>query len=109
MLNPMNIEVADPQLLERLIDKVLALRTNYEPWAEKAICRGHPTPGDQDPWFPNSTNVQAATSICERCPVRPECDAYADEHKIRVGIWGAKSQRARLRSIRESEQATPTQ
>jgi WhiB family redox-sensing transcriptional regulator len=70
---------------------------------------------DPDLWHQDGSgdNYAAAKRICQRCPVRPQCEAYtdrldADTHS-RHGMWAArtKSQReaARARAGREARHA----
>jgi WhiB family redox-sensing transcriptional regulator len=52
-----------------------------------------------DVFFPEHgtpvSSARAAKRICARCPVRPECLAYALEHNERYGVWGGLSERER--------------
>lgn len=38
------------------------------------------------------------SSVCQGCPVRPDCLAYAVRAKIRHGVWGGLEQR-QLRQV----------
>lgn len=44
--------------------------------------------------------VKIARAICESCSVRQECLDYALKNRIPFGIWGAKTERERLRMLR---------
>jgi WhiB family redox-sensing transcriptional regulator len=53
---------------------------------------------DPDLWFPEKGgSTRQAKALCARCPVRPECLAYALAHDERFGIWGGASERDRRR------------
>lgn len=60
----------------------------------------YPTRGEQ---------IITARAICARCPVRPECLAWALAHEI-IGVWGGTSARQRhaLRRQTGIEVTTPT-
>ena len=67
-----------------------------EPWMKDAVCRQT----DPELWFPEVGGSAAiAKQICQRCPVRSECLAFALEHR-EVGVWGGTSegQRKQLRA-----------
>lgn len=57
-------------------------------WQDRALCRGLPT----EWWYPDKGNFTAdnheAIRICQRCPVKGECLAYANERQEEHGIWG---------------------
>ncbi len=58
-----------------------------EAWKGLGACSDDPLFED----FPDRTNkkdVEYAKSVCKKCPVRPECLAYAFLHNITEGIWG---------------------
>jgi WhiB family redox-sensing transcriptional regulator len=56
---------------------------------------------DPELWFPEKGgSTRAAKALCARCPVRPECLAYALTHDERFGIWGGTSERDRRRMKR---------
>lgn len=58
-----------------------------EAWKGLGACSDDPSFED----FPDRTNkkdVEYAKSVCKKCPVRPECLAYAFLHNITEGIWG---------------------
>src|SRR5271154_4694377 len=47
-------------------------------------------------FFPTvGQDARPAYRICEGCPVKAECLAFALEHRITVGIWGGVSERQR--------------
>lgn len=102
--------MANNRALARLIEKVLDERAEFEPWMLRGACRDWlPQPSDQpnadplrDPWFPSTTNVEEAQDVCSTCPVREQCDAYAERIRATVGIWAGKSQRGRMREMREA-------
>ena len=56
---------------------------------------------DPDLWFPEKGgSTREAKALCARCPVHPECLAYALAHDERFGVWGGASERARRRMRR---------
>lgn len=68
-------------------------------WVHDAACAPHP----KEWWFPDGDRrtiwhqSARAKTICNTCPVREECLAYAIENDERYGIWGGTSQRERRR------------
>ena len=57
-------------------------------------CRGQAT----DLWFPSQGgDIETPKSLCGVCAVRTECLAYALEDPGLRGIWGATSDRERMR------------
>lgn len=81
-----------------------------ESWKEQGSCVGDEHPDD---WFPHESSgppvdrsrarlrpeTVRALTLCNLCPVRPRCLAYALKHRERNGIWGGtlESERERLR------------
>ena len=56
---------------------------------------------DPELWFPEKGgSTREAKALCARCPVHPECLAYALAHDERFGIWGGASERDRRRMKR---------
>lgn len=56
-------------------------------WRDDALCRGV----GNDRFFSargDSEAVEAAKTLCARCPVSTECGHYAMSHRLRYGIWG---------------------
>lgn len=59
-------------------------------WWRHAACQGmnlnlfYPA-GTTGPW---TQHINQAKTVCNRCPVRPECLQYAREKNIKTGIWG---------------------
>jgi WhiB family transcriptional regulator, redox-sensing transcriptional regulator len=69
-------------------------------WADAAACAGEP----MRIFFPGKGEIadgRKAFAICEGCPVRVECLAYAltagHGPERATGIWGGTSERGRLR------------
>lgn len=55
------------------------------PWMEQALC----AQSDPDAWFPEKgESVSVPRRVCQDCPVRVECLAYAVKNNERDGIWG---------------------
>jgi WhiB family redox-sensing transcriptional regulator len=68
--------------------------TEDESWQERALC----AQTDPEAFFPEKGgSTREAKKICEVCPVREQCLAYALEHDERFGIWGGLSERERRR------------
>jgi WhiB family transcriptional regulator, redox-sensing transcriptional regulator len=65
-------------------------------WHDDAACRH----ADPDLFFPLSTTgpalrqVEAAKRICQACPVRTPCLAWALDQNV-VGIWGGLTEEER--------------
>jgi hypothetical protein len=56
-------------------------------WRDDALCKGI----GPDRFFSgrgDNDTVDAARSLCERCPVADECGRYAMSHRVKYGIWG---------------------
>ncbi len=70
-------------------------------WRHRAACRD----SDADLFFPAGETgaaldqAEAARAVCARCPVRPECLAFALQTNQEAGIWGGatEAERRRLR------------
>jgi WhiB family redox-sensing transcriptional regulator len=68
-------------------------------WQRRAACRGKGC----DPWFATTREAEdAARAVCEPCPVRRECLAYALASPELVGIWAGTDERERRRMRRAS-------
>ena len=87
-------------LRERLAYAVRDMTPIRPAWTRKAACRGWST----SLWFPergDPDNGRTAKRICEACPVRAECDAFAHEFlEIGHGIWAGFNLRSRRRARR---------
>lgn len=69
-----------------------------QPWMNQGACT-HPEV-DHEWWFPSTPtapNIQRAVAHCAKCPVRQQCDDYANQTQPAEGIWGGLTpwQRAR--------------
>ncbi|MFF2964288.1 WhiB family transcriptional regulator [Streptomyces sp. NPDC057963] len=71
----------------------------YE-WMDSALC----AQTEPDLWYPEGSGQHARTAlrICAQCPVRPECDEYAQNVEDaadgrRHGAWAGMSARQRHR------------
>jgi WhiB family redox-sensing transcriptional regulator len=61
-------------------------------WMDDATC----TTTNPDMFFSEHPDVLAqAANICTTCPVMDMCREYADDNKIRDGVWGGASPRVR--------------
>jgi WhiB family redox-sensing transcriptional regulator len=68
-------------------------------WQRRAACRGKGC----DPWFATTREAEdAARAVCEPCPVRRECLAYALGAPELVGIWAGTDEQERRRMRRVS-------
>ena len=80
MRNKGSSEHGDRQSSNRMID-LLSQEFMYGRgqghWQDKGACVGRDK-DDQD----------EMCRVCESCPVREECAAYADEKEVSSGIWG---------------------
>jgi len=63
-------------------------------WQVDASCRGV----DAELFFPmTDEEAEASKSICETCPVRLACLAFALERNERFGVWGGLTEKERAR------------
>jgi hypothetical protein len=63
-------------------------------WQTEASCRGV----DSELFFPATEDESVpAKAICETCPVRLACLAFALERNERFGIWGGLTEKERAR------------
>jgi WhiB family redox-sensing transcriptional regulator len=81
-----------------------APRRDVPQWRTLAACGGDATlfyKNDLDSDEQTRHRVTKAKAVCMRCPVRPQCAAYALAVAEPYGIWGGftESERARLITI----------
>jgi hypothetical protein len=70
-------------------------------WHARAACHGL-----TDLFFPTRGEAtDLPRSICESCPVQPECLEFSLANKERVGIWGGVTERQRRRMRRQARQS----
>jgi len=77
---------------------VLSAAVRRLEWTDEAACR------DEDPelFFPEGTTGPAlsqaarARQVCQSCPVRTPCLAFALEQSLGFGIWGGSTANERL-------------
>lgn len=77
-----------------------------EAWRDEAACRDI----DPDVFHPDATGAEGrrqvadARAICDACPVRLDCLAYALAAREELGVWGGTTDRQRrvLRRLIES-------
>jgi WhiB family transcriptional regulator, redox-sensing transcriptional regulator len=57
-------------------------------WRDRAKCLGE----DTELFFPLTAPLPSgdALRLCAVCPVTAECDAWAEGHGERWGVWGGK-------------------
>lgn len=63
-------------------------------WRAEAACRAH----DPELFFPigrDDPSQRLAIRICNRCPVRDHCLAWAFEHDVTHGVWGGVPEQGR--------------
>ena len=66
-------------------------------WMTDGVC----AQVDPELWFPEKGgSTREAKQLCARCPVHPECLAYALTNDERFGVWGGASERDRRRMKR---------
>jgi WhiB family transcriptional regulator, redox-sensing transcriptional regulator len=76
--------------------------TAHETWMTEGACQDE----DPDLFFPISASdagvdqIRQATSICDRCGVKPDCLRYALNNRIKHGIWGGLTEQQRQSLIR---------
>jgi len=79
-------------------------------WRYRASCRGE----EPELFFPIGSTGPAldqlgrAKSVCHRCPVTPECLAWALDTGQRAGVWGGLSEEERLDLRRAATRQTTT-
>lgn len=62
-------------------------------WRERGLCR------EYDPeYFFNPDTEFVATQVCNPCPVKHECLAWAIEHKVQFGVWGGLTEGQRRKA-----------
>lgn len=73
------------------------MNTRIPDWAD-AACRTMPV----SLWYSNrSFEMQEASTICKRCPIRQVCLDYAIEASEEYGIWGGLTPSQRRRHKRK--------
>jgi WhiB family redox-sensing transcriptional regulator len=71
-------------------------------WHDEARCRQY----DPDLFFAaGARSERRAKAVCDRCPVAPDCLAFALECKAEFGVWGGLNSRERRRLIRRGRPA----
>lgn len=70
------------------------LEDRRAPWRARAVCRPAGIPVDLF-FVGRGESAAPAKAICRRCPVKVECDAYAAEHHMDVGIWAERAPKER--------------
>jgi WhiB family transcriptional regulator, redox-sensing transcriptional regulator len=67
-------------------------------WTGLAACAGHP---DRRIWFPDfPVETARAIAVCQACPVKEPCLAYALSIGEFDGVWGGTTPRERRRMVR---------
>lgn len=79
----------------------IALLPERPPWWDEAACKDQPEVN----WFPERGEpTEPAKQVCDACPARDACLAFAVEEHIEHGIWGGTSGRER-RTMRRQRAA----
>lgn len=75
------------------------------PWMRDGLCVN----GNPEDWFPPPAHeTAAAKTLCNGCPVRVKCAAYALADSTLEGVWGGTSTNQRnwlRRKARENDAA----
>lgn len=64
------------------------------PWRARAACR-HPGISVDVFFVGRGESTAPAKAICRRCPVKGDCDTYAEEHHEQIGIWAERAPKER--------------
>ena len=88
----------------------LRAMTRHQNWRDQAAC-GH---ADPDMFFPIGTGepalrqIDEAKRICQACPARTPCLAWALDHGVAHGVWGGTTEEERcvLREARADERSS---
>lgn len=73
-------------------------------WMDQIACKGM----DSRLFYPRGTDkaqTAAAKAVCERCPVKPQCDELRGNAK--VGIWAGTSSADRKRKLSAPKPKAP--
>ncbi|MFV6049986.1 WhiB family transcriptional regulator [Streptomyces sp. NPDC056297] len=73
-----------------------------EEWGERAVCRA----ADPEELFVEGAAQNRAKAVCNGCPVRTECLAYALDQRIEHGVWGGTTDRERRALLRRRPTVT---
>ena len=88
-------------------------------WLDLAACHGIVTSADEDIFFAPeldelggdrgaatrlaATRERQALAVCDRCPVQPECLAYAVATRQQYGVWGGRTQQELQRLVAKTD------
>ena len=104
----MSIEV---QFIEAASYPSYSGETPAEIFKGKAACVGaevsifYPPEIDEEGLTGKSADLMAAKSICNACPVQPDCLEIALARREKHGVWGGQSERERKNTIRRRRNA----
>ncbi len=77
-------------------------RGDVRAWRRRAACRGLAS----GIFYPASDEeATEAKAVCDGCPVREECLAYALAAREKHGVWGGLTERERARLLRRRHRA----
>ncbi|MEU0413473.1 WhiB family transcriptional regulator [Streptomyces griseorubiginosus] len=71
-------------------------------WSERGLCRT----ADPDELFVEGAAQNRAKAVCNGCPSRTECLAYALDNRIEHGVWGGMTERDRRALLRRRPTVT---
>lgn len=96
--------------LKRYLDITRGADFLMQRWKDRAECAlavtQHPEQYQAMDWFPlQGQTPKRVAEVCDRCPVRIECLAYAVYTHENEGIWGGHSARSIKRMRRKIEAA----
>jgi WhiB family transcriptional regulator, redox-sensing transcriptional regulator len=84
----MTITDLAPQFTDDVLGQLMAAAPGARDWRDDALC----AQVDTELFFPvKGASTKAAKQVCQRCPAREECLAYALENDERFGVWGGLS------------------
>lgn len=101
--------VGSPPPAKKVDDRLAGALRKYlsfddEPWRAQGKCVELGTPVDV--FFPGKGDSQKeAKAICARCPVRVQCDDYANRTNSTYGIWGGKIRHRHKKELSEDDGA----
>lgn len=92
------LEVPDGDAGESIAGLLVALAEVVEdrraPWRARAACR-HPGISVDVFFVGRGESTAPAKAICRRCPVKDDCDTYAETHHEQIGIWAERAPKER--------------
>lgn len=82
-------------------------RDRARPKPLAAVIRDNAACADHDPeLFFDQATIAAATAVCQECPVKAACLAYARQARLQEGVWGGQPMLPDLRPHRHRRRAS---